>query len=262
MTNYYCKGKEIETYEGRINAEQEEQQFQEHLVTIRKFKKSFYDKYEKLSNGNSYADSAAIFREEIKPIISRIEAMEGPLYSEEGKKAAIQDEIQKMASKHTEKIRKHAEDANETLRGLLDGIEEELVRQSQLSPEDAKRIQLRNSELQAEVQSRLSLMYNGRAIGTYFYDLLEKGDKDKDLARFLSKHYYLFIQRIREADKTGNAAIDIARISSGAQEAEKKGYSPNYLALTALKEKMKDNFYAGSTTLIDMAVNGLKRKYQ
>lgn len=235
-----------------------------HLEVLSRSSRSLAKDYEYLSGFNA-GGVFETFQEEAAELIAAAEAMEGLHVTKEGIKNQIRHDLQALSERKLEEAEKMAASYSERHQSTLETLESKINSQSSMSSDEVAQISLRNSEIQGEIRGKLYNLNSGRDIEMEFKSLADQSKYDKTLARFLSKNYYLFLDRVKELSAGDmEKSRTIHSIKLAVEKLNRNGYSEKELALQAVRENLRGRSFSviGQKRNIDQQTRVLLNKYK
>lgn len=218
---------------------------QEHIELLSTSKRMTVKEFENL---NTF-DGMALYREfeeQKDGIIQSAESMTGAHITQEGIKNKIREDLQALADRTLEEIDSTVSTYEGKKQALLENLNKSIYKAEEMTGDQANQIALRNSELQGEIRGTLYRLNTADNVEREFLSLADRAEYDKTLARFLSKNYYLFADRVKEINASEmEKDRAIFRISQAADQLEKSAYTDKHRALLALKEATEQKTFGG-----------------
>jgi vacuolar-type H+-ATPase subunit I/STV1 len=197
------------------------------------------------------------FTEEAAEMIKQIQAKQGALYTDEGKRALIREELEKLAQKKLDKAAKKTEKQAAALEELKKRLADDIARGSRITDTAAM------EQLQAQTRTELSLATSARNVETVLRELVDRAERDKTVAQFVATYGYMFAERIAAVADQYERAVSMVQVQVMIDRAKQRAYSQALQAKVAIQNEvqMKDFFMSPSTRLIHMALDGLLQKF-
>lgn len=225
-----------------------------------------YRQYKKLTEYTGMEASQAFFSELDKEI-EKIEALEGSLYTQEGKNAAIREKTQELADKHYAEGDQHANQYNQTVVDLAKSLEKKLAAESDMSEFEANKRLLRNTEYQGKVKNELMFARSGRQVLEILSDMVNKVEvtENKAFGKYLLNNLYLFSEQMDKIGAEGNErALLAGNLANNKSKLENLVLSKSDRAYKAIQEEIKNKWASNgsSNLLIKMRIERIMNKYK
>jgi len=197
------------------------------------------------------------FQEAAAATIKQIQAKQGALYTDEGKRALIREELQKLANQHIDKAKKTTEKQAAALDELKTRLADDIARGSRVK--DTAAIE----QLQAQARTDLSLAANARSVEIILRELVDRGSRDRTAAQFVATYGYLFAERVTALAADYERAASLVYIQTLINQAKPYAYSETVRAKLTIQSAVqwKDFFSSPSVRFIEMSLDGLLKKY-
>lgn len=237
---------------------------QEHIELLSTSKRMTVKEFENL---NSF-DGMALYREfeeEKDSIIKTAESMTGAHITQEGIKNKIREDVEALADRMQQEIDNTVASYEKRKQALLENLNKSIYAAEDMTGDQANQIALRNSELQGEIRGTLYRLNTVENVEREFLALADRAQYDKPLARFLSKNYYLFADRVQGIEASEmEKERGIFRIAQAAEKIEKAAYTDKHRALLALKEATEQKTFSGvaAKRLIQNNAPGIVSNYK
>jgi len=187
------------------------------------------------------------FKEQAEGIVNDINSLQGDLYTQEGKNKAIRNKINTLAENKLSEVEGMEMNYQEKHADTLAKLDNEIHKQDDLTAEQVAQITLRNNDLLGEIKGKLYTINDTRNLEYEFNILADQSKHDKSLARFLTKNYYLFLDKINEFDTTDmdkQRAMQI--ITNKAEQIKNNSYSNREHALQAIRDELTGKRYSNT----------------
>jgi len=222
--------------------------------------------YQRIENYSSM-NAAEGFFSAVDQEIEKIQQLEGPLYSEEGKKAAIREKVKELANEYNLKAEQEATEYNANVEKLKKDLAKKMAPDMDLSEHEANNRLLRNEEFKSEIKNELMLASNARSIIQTLDSMVDQVEYTgrKTFGKYLLKNMYMFMEHIEKAGLEGNErALSVATIAKNKSRLEKLVMSNTERAYKALSEDIKNKWTtgSGSSRLIEMRTQRIMNKYK
>lgn len=225
-----------------------------------------YRKYKKLTEYTGMEASQAFFAE-VDQEIEKIQALEGPLYTQEGKNTAIREKTKELAEKYFAECDQHAKQYNQTVTDLTKDLEKKLAADSDMSEFEANKRLLRNMEYQGKIKNELMLARSGQRVLETLDEMINKVELtgNKAFGRYILNNLYLFSEQMDKIGAEGNErALLAGNLSKNKARLEELVLSNSDRAYKALQEEIKHKWASGgaSNQLIKMRLERIMSKYK
>ncbi|MGG3233954.1 hypothetical protein ABEP17_10760 [Priestia flexa] len=225
-----------------------------------------YKEYKRITSYSSM-NAAENFFSAVDQEIEKIQKLEGPLYSEDGKKAAIREKVQELSKEYNAKAEQEAQEYNQGIEQLKRNVAKKMAPDMDFSEHEANNRLLRNEEFKAEIKNELMLASNARNILQALDSMVDQVEYTgrKTFGKYLLKNMYLFMEHIDKVGLEGNErALLAATIAKNKSRLEKLVMSDADLAYRALSEEIKNKWAtgSGSSRLIEMRTQRIINKYK
>lgn len=202
------------------------------------------------------------FKDEAQSIVEEVEALEGDLYTDEGKKAEINKRLNQLAVDKKKEAADLESDYKERHNELVNKMDKQLNTKDDLTDIEIAEINLRSSELQGNIKGKLYSINDTRNLEHEFNTLVNAAKEDKGLSRFLENNYYLFLDKVQSLD-TGemDKARAIQKITKLAESVKASNYTDKERALIQVKRVVdKKSYNLHDNRLIDKHLQTYLRK--
>lgn len=240
----------------------EAKRIQEAEEVLRMHDYSTFNTYDKLKAYDGLAAFSA-FKQASDEKVKEIQAMQGPLYTDEGKANLIREEIQTLADEHIAEANKQSQYRYEGYYALginlTDAIETEQLTNNQLEA---------MKPMEAKTKTDLSFARSAEEVRRAYEQLVQRGERDQTTAKFAAMYGYMFMDRIKELTEGRQTDMEQAFMEKQLQKAKDYSYSEIVRAKIAIKEDLEDRGVfrfsqsSPSIRLIEMHKDSIKRKYK
>lgn len=240
----------------------EEKRIQEAEEVLRTHDYSTFSTHDKLKTYDGL-EAFNAFKQASNDKVKEIQAMQGPLYTDEGKANLIREEVQRLADEHIAEANKRSQYRYEGYYALginlTDAIEAEQLTNDQL---DAMK------PMEAKAKTDLSFAKSSEEVRRAYEQLVQRGERDKATAKFAAMYGYMFMDRIKELSEGRELAMEQIFMEKQLQKAKDHSYSKAVRAKIVIKEHLEDKGVfrsahpSPSTRLIEMHKDSIKKKYR
>lgn len=239
--------------------QQREAEFEESLQLVRNVDSGAYMDFKSLTEGDGLQEYNG-FKEEVESMVQQVNALQGAIYTEEGKKALIQENLGTIRNKYVEKEANRIASDREKLEKLRTKLSTSIDDASYTSPDAKEKMQ----DLEAQTRSKLAFASQAREVESILRDLVTRGENDKTAAVFVSKYAYLFADKASYLAKDSDKNVSLHHIKTLVDKAESIALNPKTKArMEMLKRLEHKGLSTGvSKRLIDMNIQALKKRYQ
>lgn len=242
----------VNTYEQT----QAEEKFQQTVNKLKDADPQAWNMYQKLEEGTSVGDYEE-FKQAAKAKIEEIQAMKGAIYTEEGKAAQIREDISKLADEFIQKTEEKNKVKAITLEELKTKLDDDIAR---VDGEPAENLE----QLRAQTKTDLSFATHAREVEGILKNLVERGERDRSIARFVSTYGYMFAERAGDLAEKHDKMPSLHHIKQLVDKAKRKAYSEGTQAKIDIRNAIDKKFFGSSpsTRLIKMHRDSLLKKYK
>lgn len=200
------------------------------------------------------------FKEEVESMVEKTSALKGTLYTEEGKKALIRENIEKLQQKYIEKEANRVAKEREKLEDLRSKLSSRIADASYTSPDAKEKMQ----DLEVQTRSKLAFATHAREVEGILKDLVTRGENDKTAALFAAKHAYLFAEKASLLAKEGDKPASLHHIKTLVNKAEDLSLNKKTKVRMEMLKRLENKGVSSttSTRLINMNAQNLKNKYK
>ena len=239
--------------------QQREAEFQESLKLIQK---SDYPQYQSFStiNESNLVKEYEEFKEEVSSMIEKTNALTGSLYTDEGKRALIVENIDKLKQKYIDKEAERILWERTRVEKLRTELIASIANTSYTSPDSNQKMQ----DLEAHTRSKLAFANHAREVEGILKDLVIRSEHDKTAAVFVTKYAYLFAEKASALAKEGDKPASLHHIKTLVDQAQDVAHGP----ITKVRMEMLNRLeHKGQTSsvskrLIELNASTFKKKYQ
>lgn len=236
--------------------EQEELKAAENI--LREIDSEAYRMYKKIDK-NDFADSHKEFKEETAKIIAEVEALEGNLYTREGKNNEIRDRVKQLADEYFKKGEETARVKQEMLDKLKGKLDDDLTKGFMNNNDAAEMEQLKN-----KVQTDIAFAIHQRDIEGIARELSEQAKRNRTVARFLVTHGHIFasaVDRLAKKHNPSDKPASLRQIKIYIDSARPYAYSKGESARKKIREVIDNRVVSTSSMLIKMHRDGILKRY-
>lgn len=167
--------------------------------------------------------------------VKEIRAMQGALYTDEGKANLIREEVGKLSDEYIAESTKQSQYRHESYTALginlTDAIEAEQLSNDQL---DAMK------PMEAKAKTDLSFSRSAEEVRRIYEQLVQRGERDKAAAKFSALYGYMFMDRIKELTEGRQTGMEQVFMEKQLQKAKDYSYSEAVRAKIVIKEHLDD----------------------
>lgn len=197
------------------------------------------------------------FQQTVTERITAIQAKQGVLYTDEGKRAFILEVVAELAKHHMAEAERKRGKRAAALDELKKRLADDIARGSRIK--DPQGLE----QLKAETRTALAFTASVRNVETLLRDLLQRAERDKIAAQLIATHGYMFAERVTVLADDIEQAAALMQIHTMVNKAKGYSYSESVIAKIAVKNAVHNQSFdtSPSTYLIKMALDGYLRKY-
>lgn len=238
---------------------QREEEFTKSLEVIKTVDFNEYHDFKTLAADKGLPEYEG-FKEAAESMIEKVNALKGALYTEEGKKAMILENVDKLQQEYIEKEAYRVGQEKVKLENLRNKLSLRITDASYTSTDVNQKMQ----DLEAQTRSKLAFANHAREVEGILKDLVTRGEHDKAAAIFATKHAYLFAEKASSLAKEGDRPASLHHIKTLVDKAENLSLNPKTkVRMEMLKRLEKKGLSTGtSKRLINMNAQNLKNKYK
>ncbi|EIM05328.1 hypothetical protein A1A1_16730 [Planococcus antarcticus DSM 14505] len=237
---------------------QREEEFSQSLEVIKSVDFDEYWDFKTLTTGDGLTEFNE-FKEATESMVEEVDALKGSLYTSEGKKALIQENIDKLQQKYTEKEANRIAKEKEKLENLRNKLSLRITDASYYSPDTNQKLQ----DLELQTRSKIAFATHAREVESILKELVLRGEQDKAAAIFAVKYAYLFAEKASSLAKEGDSPASLHHIKTLIDKAENLSLNQKTkVRMEMLKRLENKGLSSGmSKRLIDMNAQNLRNKY-
>lgn len=239
----------------------------EHLNVIKTHNSILHSQIKDLE-GFEWNKAFDSFQDGVKEIMDKYNNMDDRIYSREGIKEQMQIEIKKLADTKIQEAKDMTNQYKEEANGIIDSINRKVnAHNEELTQVEVDRINLRNNELDGNIRGELYVLGNPKEVEQKFDELVRQAKHDDGLKRFLTNHYYMFMDRAEKTAKTDMESFKAHQnIKRQADELKQSQYSDEQISLFYVRDHLSKESYATNNSQrlisshLDKHIEALKAK--
>lgn len=238
---------------------QREEEFQNSLEIIKTIDYSEYHDFKQLDEDNGLPEFEA-YKASVASMIEEVNALQGTVYTPDGKKALILENIDKLQQKYIDQEANRVNNEREKLANLRTKLTSRISDSAYTSPDAKEKMQ----DLEAHTRSKLAFARHAREVESILKELVERGENDKVVAAFALKYAYLFAEKASSLAEESDRPASLHHIKTLVDKAENISLSPKTKVRMEMLKRLEGKGLStgASKRLIDMNAQHLKNKYR